>query len=174
MTDDKSRAKIEAVNEPDTQTPPERNLASKLKHRREVLWQITVPFVICVLVFLIMAVLAGATTLPQASKLADISMIWLITPTYIFALLMLVILVALTYAIIRLIMVLPFYAFRLHTMIKLVGSRLQGMGNAAVEPFLRIHVFVASIQSFGSNLRGGSRGPSSEMQEITEEQTKQV
>ena len=174
MTDDKSRAKIEAVNELEPHTPPQRNLASKMKHRREVLWQITVPFVICVLLLLIMVVLAGATTSSQASKLADISMIWLISPTYIFAVLMLVILVALAYAIIRLILVLPFYAFRLHTMIKLFGSRLQGVENKAVEPFLRVQVFVASLQCFGCNLRGGSRAPSSDMRGMVEEQHKQV
>jgi hypothetical protein len=165
MPNDSNRVKIEAVNEPESFSPDQRNPLTKLKHRREVLWQITVPLVIFILIFLAMGVLAAAGTASQASQLADISLIWLISPTFIFGLITLVVLVALIYGIIRLIVVLPFYSFRLYTMLKIYGARLQGLGDKAVEPVLRVQAFGASMRTFGRNMRGAVRRTPKEMQE---------
>jgi hypothetical protein len=100
-----------------------------------------------------MAILVGSTTAPQASQWADISLIWLISPTLIFTLIALAILIALIYAIIRLIQVLPFSTYRLLSWLIVFGTRIKQLGNKAVEPVLRVQAFGASLQTLGQNIR---------------------
>ena len=143
--------------------PPQRNLVTRQKHRRETMWQITVPLVISILFLLTMAVLAGVATPAQASQWADISMIWLIAPTYIVGLITLLILAASIYAIVRLIMVLPIYTFRALNWLNDFGSRVKMLGNKAVAPILRAQSFMASAQELGRILRGKSGSTSSDI-----------
>ena len=141
------------MDEFEIDVPLKRNLLTRQKHRREVLWQITVPLVVGVLILLTMAVLTGFATTNQASHFADISMMWLITPTYLCGLIGLLILAGLIYLIVRLILVLPFYTYRLHTFLILFGLRIKQVGDKAVEPILRAQAFTSSIRQLGRNLR---------------------
>jgi hypothetical protein len=148
-----NRAKIAPMAEPGPDAAPQRNLATRRKHRKEVLWQITVPLGIGALLFLAMAVMAGTATSAQASLWADISLIWLISPTFIFGLIALVILFALIYITIRLILVLPFYAYRLHQWLVDFGVRIKTIGDKAVAPVLGVQSRMSSLRALGRSLR---------------------
>ena len=141
------------MNQTDS-TQVQRNPITKQKHRSEVLWQITLPLVIGIVILLTLAVMAGLATSTQASQWADISMIWLIAPTYLVGLITLVVLAGLIYAIIRLILVLPPAAYRLHKSIILFATRINAAQNKIAEPFLRVQVFTASLRALRRNLSG--------------------
>jgi hypothetical protein len=141
------------MEEFETPAPRERNPLTHQKHRREVLWQITIPLGLGLLVILTMAILAAASTASQASHWADISLIWLITPTLLFTLITLAILAALIYGLVRLILVLPFYTYRLLNWLNLFGSRVKQLGNKAVEPVLRVQALGSSVKTLGRNIR---------------------
>ena len=146
------------MNQTDNAPRPQRNLVTRQKHRHETLWQITVPLVIAILIFFSMAIMAVAGTAAQASIWADISMIWLIAPTYVFALIGLVILAASIYGIVRLILVLPIYTSRALVWLKNFGTQVKLISNKAVEPFLRVQGFMASTHALGRNIRGKGSG----------------
>jgi hypothetical protein len=126
----------------------ERNPITHQRHRKEVLWQITLPILIFGLILLAFSVLAITMSPNQASLWADISLIWLIMPVMVITLISLVMLIASIYAVIKIIQVLPVYAFRLQNGLILVRARFRHIANRSVEPVLRIHSLSAGINSF--------------------------
>jgi hypothetical protein len=69
---------------------PERNLETYQKHRREIFWQITIPLLIGVLIVLVVAVGVTFGSAMDVSRWADISLIWLILPALLIALVLIV------------------------------------------------------------------------------------
>lgn len=117
------------------------NQATRDNHRREVLWQITVPFVLAVLIFLAFVVwvgIAGARGSGQISTWADVSLIWLILPTMALALIALIALSGLLYGIIKLIGMLPVYSLKLQRTLWKTQTILRSGSDTAVEPVLKI------------------------------------
>ena len=131
-----------------------RNPIAHLRHRKEVLWQITLPVLIFGLILLVFSVLAVTLTPNEASRWADISLIWLITPVMVITLISLVMLVASIYAVIKIIQVLPVYTFRLQNGLMLMRTRFRDIANRSVEPILRIHSLSAGINSFFRQISG--------------------
>ena len=89
---------------------PERT--SYVKHRRDVTRQIILPVVIASLVGIVFAVLAGigaTRNSPGVSLWADISIIWLIIPMMLLALVILALTIGLVYGLNRLLKVSPNY-----------------------------------------------------------------
>src|SRR4030043_691586 len=81
---------------------PERNPVTHAKHRREVFWQIILPMLIGLLLVLTVVsiiIFSGTSSTSELSRWADVSMIWLILPSFFIALLFLIILIAFTYLI---------------------------------------------------------------------------
>ena len=130
-----------------------RNMSTYQRHRKEVFWQITIPLVIGVVFVLMMAGLIIFFPAGTTSTLADISIIWLITPMFIFGLIFGAILVALIYLTVRLIQELPYLTFQAQRFLRLFGWRMHKIDDAAVEPFLRWASFRASLRSFVKALR---------------------
>ncbi|MEW5867851.1 MAG: hypothetical protein AB1894_01135 [Chloroflexota bacterium] len=132
---------------------PERNPITHAKHKHEVLWQITVPLGVGVLVLVGLAIAMGFGSAEQHSRWADISLIWLISPMLIVALLFLVILAGLTYGLIVLIQILPPYARQVQDFFVLLSIQVGKLGDKLVDPVLRIRAFKASFQTLTRNLR---------------------
>ena len=129
------------------------NPISRQKHRHEVFWQVSIPFVLICFVLSVLAILAASASYIEASKWADISVIYLIVPMMIFALLAIVIQVASVYALIRLMQVLPFYSYRGHGYLLQIGMQIEWAGNQAVRPFVGIKTSFASLRAFGRSVR---------------------
>jgi hypothetical protein len=131
----------------------QRNPVTQQAHRRQVLWQITVPLVIAAIVIVILAVLV-ATGSPQGASLwADIALIWLLIPVMIASLIILVLLAGLVYAVIWLVRTIPAYALQVQNFMIMVVSQVERLGNMIVEPIMRISAFLASLQALGRSLR---------------------
>ena len=135
----------------------ERNPVTHARHRQEVLWQITIPIVVGVIILLAIAVLAivlGSQV--DHSQWADVSLIWLILPAMLGAFILFVTIAAVAYGVMRLVGVLPHYALRLQDFFVLLSFQLGKLDDKAVEPILRLKAFMASVEALGRQFRGGS------------------
>lgn len=130
-----------------------RNPVAQRAHRKQVFWQITVPLVIAALIILALAVLVSTGNSQSASLWADISLIWLIIPVMVVSLIFLVVLAGLVYAVIWLVRILPGYALQAQNFMVMIANQVERLGNAIVEPILRINAFLASIQALRRSLR---------------------
>ena len=92
--------------------PVEPNPLTQRQHRKEVLWQITLPLAIGVLLVLAAGIgvgYAGASKAGPVDRWASISTIWLIIPMMAVALIFLAVTAALAYGLMRLNALLPRY-----------------------------------------------------------------
>jgi len=126
---------------------PGRNPLTHKAHGRQVLWQITLPIALGMVVVLVLAVLAGMASEANASLWADISVIFLLIPTMLVALLFLLLFAGLIYALVRILQILPRYALIAQNFVYKVEGRARSGANLAAEPILRYHSFVAVVRT---------------------------
>jgi hypothetical protein len=127
----------------------ERNPVTRAAHKHQVLWQITLPFILGILVILALAVLTVVAALGGGgivSRWADISLIWMILPSMIFALIFLAIVSGLVYVVVKLIGVFPEYAFKAQEFLAQVKARLQAASDAAARPVVKAGGFFAALR----------------------------
>jgi len=130
----------------------ERNPLAHARHRKEALWQISVPLVLGSLALLVFAGLSFTLGGGETSRWADISIIWLITPVMLVTLFTFVTLAASIYATVKLIQVLPRYSLRLLNGLILIGRYVHQAEDRAVEPVLRLKSFEASARALGRQI----------------------
>ena len=135
----------------------ERNPVTHKAHRREVLWQITVPLVVGIVAVLALAFLAARGATNDVSRWADISLIWLILPTLLIAFIFLIVVGAIAFGIVWLVRKLPVPARRAQDLVASLGARVGKITDAAVEPILRAQSFSASLQALRRSLRRETR-----------------
>lgn len=123
----------------------DRNPETYQKHKKEVLWQITIPLVIGVLVILMMA---AGSVLPAVdqSRMADISLIWIILPNMVIALLMILMLAGMVFGLMKLTGIVPFYARKVQIFFNRVNSQTQKIDDRIVEPILKGKTSSASFR----------------------------
>lgn len=126
---------------------PERNPVTHRAHRREVLLQVTIPFIIGLIVFLVVSVLVTLGPDDAVSRWGDTSLIWLIVPQLFLCLLFLILMGALAFGVIWLIRTLPVYARQLQDFVNLIGLRIRKITDSVVEPVLRIQSFTAKLKA---------------------------
>ncbi len=142
-----NHAKIESMDDSTPQYLDERNPITHLRHRKETLWQISVPIAVGSLILLVLSLLSTQMISDEASRWADISLIWLIMPMMLVILISLATLILSIYATVKLIQALPIYAFRFHRSLMLIGAYLHNASDRMVEPFLRVKSFSASAKT---------------------------
>ena len=142
---------VENPSSPKAPQPlPEPNPATRRAYRRQSFWQITLPFLIALLLLLALAggtIWAASGGLPKVTRWADVSLIWLISPQLFFYLLNLVILIALAVGLAKLLAVLPRITRLIHEKILLVQREVQKYSNIALEPVLKVKGFKASAEA---------------------------
>jgi hypothetical protein len=124
-----------------------RNPLTQQSHRREVLWQITIPVVVGTVLMLALCVLATMLSAPSASLWADISIIWMIPPVFLVAFLMMAINAGSAYLLIRVIAAAPPFFFKAQNFFRRVQLKVGAITNKAVEPFLRLQAWGASARA---------------------------
>jgi hypothetical protein len=104
-------------------------------HRRQLAWQILVPFFVVTAFILFVAVLVatGATT---TRTWADVSTIWLIAPILVFALLFVAVLSFLIYGIAKLLQVTPHYTGKAQDFFALLSRWARIIADGATKPFV--------------------------------------
>lgn len=85
----------------------------------------------------------------DVGRWAGISLIWLIAPVMLAALITLLFLIGSIYAIVRLIQVIPNYSYQALGWLLLFGLNLQRLNDRLVEPILRVHMVSASMKTLG-------------------------
>jgi uncharacterized membrane protein len=131
---------------------PERNLKTHAEHKREVFWQITLPLIIGILLLLaaLSAIIFSATQpVTDVGRWADVSLMWLIIPTLFFALIILVIMIGLVYAISLLIRVIPRYTCIIQLYFEQAHGKVSQLTDLLVEPILRVNSLWASARRAG-------------------------
>ncbi len=134
----------------------ERNPVTHRIHRHEVLWQITVPLLLGVLVILALmalTIVSAVRGLSLVDRWADISLIWLILPMLFVTLLFALITGAIAYGIIKLIGVLPRYTLRGQGLVGILGARVHQISDAVAAPFIKVDSFGASLKATQQRLR---------------------
>jgi cell division septal protein FtsQ len=139
----------------------ESNPVTGKNHQREVFRQITIPLVIVSLFCLALAVMVVVTnSMDQLSQWADISMIWLIIPSFLCSFLGMVLLASLVYLTIRSIHSLPVFSFRALKMLRNVQTSLLKFSNRLVEPFIKVESTKAKGRAIVHGLRISRHGAS--------------
>ena len=126
-----------------TPTLQQRNPITYQAHRRQAFWQIYFPLIVFSILVITTIVLAIAATNAQASKWADISLIFIISITMVAFLVVTVVLVVSVYYSRRLLKATPYFFFNAQRFIYLVEIRVKRVSDAAVEPILRVNGFFA-------------------------------
>jgi hypothetical protein len=137
---------------------PEPNPVTTAKHRGEVFWQVTLPFIIGFGLFLVASVLGWIATSPEASVWADISTVFLISVLFIGFLIMTLVAAALAYLAYYMVRILPPYTRSAQDFSDLTRQYARVYADKIVEPILKIQGFTASSRALkkGLSLRRNS------------------
>ncbi len=128
----------------------ERNPATRAAHQRQVLWQITAPFVAGMLVILALVVLTIMSAFgggAVVSRWADISLIWLILPNLVFALILTLLVAALIYGLVKLIGVLPEVTFDIQEFLAIMQARIKAIADSLARPVIQVGGFWAAVRA---------------------------
>jgi len=104
-------------------------------HRRQLAFQILLPFFVVTAFILFVAVLV-ATGATATRTWADVSTIWLVAPMLAFALLFVVVLGFLIYGIARLLQVTPRYTGKAQDIFALLSTWARIIADGATKPFV--------------------------------------
>lgn len=138
----------------DTDTPHPikmKNLETRQKHRKEVIWQIFLPLAVGVLLILILMAVSVSSAVNQ-SRLADISLMWIILPNLFVALFVIVLLAGMIYGIIKLTSVLPYYLYKVQVFFNQIKAQIQKMDDRMVEPVIKGKSVSASLKKLARQL----------------------
>ena len=128
---------------------PEPNPDTQRAHKREAFWQITFPLIVGVVFVIILSVLTviAATSGGRITQAADAALIILIVPLMLVTLLFTIIFGAVAFGIIKLNNILPIYTRQAQDAFARVRHQVQVGSDKAVQPFLKIHSFFASLNA---------------------------
>jgi hypothetical protein len=129
----------------------EKNRQTQLVHQKEVLWQITVPAIVSLLAFLIVAGLAIFAGVQGSDagihRWGAISLIWLILPMLMVTLILIVIAGGILYGVIKLIGVIPTYSYKLQNLLWKVQEKLKAISDTAAKPVIKVSSFQAALRT---------------------------
>jgi hypothetical protein len=127
---------------------PERNPSTHKVHRREVVWQITFPFILGLLIILGLAAwtIISAVRGGSVSQEADTSLIFLLIPTIVMALVPLAIFAGLAYGIIMLNKALPQYSYKAQQVMIKVRIAIRSGADKLVDPIIRFKSIIAAFE----------------------------
>jgi len=141
------RVKIFVMNENNLSSLPEPNPKTQAIHKREVLWQITIPLVLVGALALGVAVMAIIGGSIGDSHWADISLIALLALAIILSLLILVILAGLAVGVWVLNRNIPPYAHLVQNYLVLARQKVEEFSNLLVEPVMRLNGWKAGVSA---------------------------
>ena len=127
---------------------PERNPATRKTIIRQEFWQIILPISVTGLIVLMVAILICLAPPGTASAWADVSLVLLLIPVMVVALLILGLSAALVYGVVRLTEVIPPFARRAQAFAFNLERRIHSLSHNLVEPIIKVSSFKAGLQIF--------------------------
>jgi hypothetical protein len=140
------------IEEPKPRVKPEPNPITRAAHRRQITWQIWVPFgavLALILLAAVAVVVAGLQGTGDVGLWAEISLIWLIVPMLFLTVIAIAITAGVAVLITMAVQKLPPYSRQLQDIFAKISFYTRKYSDAAVEPFLRAHSASASIRALG-------------------------
>ena len=120
---------------------------SVLKHRRQFIWQILVPFLLKAALIVAGAVVVVTGGPKQTGVWADVSIIWMLFPMLGCALLIAVVLISLIYGMVKLTQITPHYTGRAQQLAASVSAGTHQIADGAARPIFWFQKAGATIKS---------------------------
>jgi hypothetical protein len=127
-------------------------------HRRQFVWQILLPVLLAALVGLAAGGLTIALSLSDSTRTrvwADISIVWLILPLLLFALVFFALLVFLIYGLGQLLRIVPDYTAKAQSLTATLAALVRKFADGAARPILWVRQAVAAFKSIFDKTSGG-------------------
>ena len=121
-------------------------------HKRQLAWQILVPFLVVTALIIAAAVLVATGAASATRTWADVSIIWLIAPMLTLALLLVVVLGSLIYGIAMLLKVTPKYTAKAQFYVAAAAAGTRKIADGAAKPFVWYQQAGAVIKSIFNKL----------------------
>jgi hypothetical protein len=116
-------------------------------HKRQFAWQILVPILVALGILIAAAVLISGGAAVSNRTWADISLIWLTIPVFIFAVFCVVELGFLIYAIARLLRVMPYYTGRVQDLFRMASAGARQIADGVARPVVLVRQAGAVLRS---------------------------
>jgi hypothetical protein len=129
----------------ETQTPVERPTVRA--HKRQFAWQILVPFLVMAALIVAGATLVVTGGTSRTGVWADVSLVWLIAPALLIALMVLAILAATIYGMFKLLQVLPRYTGKTQDIFAMLSAGTRKVADGAARPIVWVREAGAAIKS---------------------------
>ncbi|MBE3119900.1 MAG: hypothetical protein IMZ50_14245 [Candidatus Atribacteria bacterium] len=116
-------------------------------HKRQLAWQILVPFLVMAGLIIAGAVLVVTGGAPRTGVWADVSLIWLLAPALFFALAFLVIMITIIYGMAKLLQIMPRYTGKAQDIFARLSAGTRKVADGATKPFVWFRQAGAVIKS---------------------------
>jgi hypothetical protein len=116
-------------------------------HKRQLAWQILVPFLVVTALIIAAAVLVATGAASGTRAWADVSIIWLIAPMLVPALFFVIVLGSLIYGIAKLTQITPRYTGKAQDFFALLSGWMRKIADGAAKPFVWYQQAGAVIKS---------------------------
>jgi hypothetical protein len=116
-------------------------------HKRQFAWQILAPFLVMTVLVIAVAALVVSGGASGTRAWADVSIIWILAPLLIFALLFVIVLGFLIYGIAKLTQVTPRYTGKAQDFFALLSAGTRKIADGATKPIVWIQQAGAVIKS---------------------------
>jgi len=123
------------------------------QHKSDFLWQILLPVLGVALILVITAGFTAVASSGAVSKLADVSVIWLIVPMLVVVLVITAITIALIYWMIQILPKIPFYSRKAYFYVLTAQHSVHVYSDKVVAPIVKVKVYNAGVRAFFNNLR---------------------
>jgi hypothetical protein len=150
----------------DTHTPTQTDAFPKTpsfqRHQRQSFWQIIAPvgfgtLLLLVILTLVILEAVGTDAGGSVSQWADTSLIWLILPVLLFALLLTLILVGMIYLLARLLKSMPGFTYKVQYFVGLVPEYVETISDKLVAPIIAVKGAGATVSALFGSIFGGRR-----------------
>ena len=126
---------------------PRTDSPSVRQHKRQFIWQILVPAIAAALIIILVAVFVVTRGASTDRAVADISIMWMLIPILILALLVLAVLAGLIYGMAMLYKITPKYTGKAQSFLVLVQNETRKVADGSTRPFIWIDQAGAVLKS---------------------------
>lgn len=134
-------------SDPISQNLRQRNPITKEAHERQTFYQIYLPLIIVALLLIAIVVVALVAENEQASKWADIALIFLIAVAMVVTLITIAVIIIVTFYLTRLTETSPYFFFEIQRITYIIEVRSKAISNSIVEPILKAGSFFAGARA---------------------------
>jgi hypothetical protein len=118
------------------------------ENKRQLIWQIVVPILLLAALIIAAAILVVSGGSNQTGVWADVSIIWMLAPLLVFGLLLIAMLAALIYGLVKLTQVTPRYSSSAQNVVASISTKTRKVADGITKPVLWSHQAGAAIKAF--------------------------